>query len=378
MTDPVVQVENTDQNNDIFGWSADIFDNPNMFSATNDTPVTPQTTEDISDFSFNFDNLQAGEHVPAQEASAVTPPIPEVISEPVIIEPTPEPEPTPTPAPEPMIIDQVIEPKKVPEPRPPMQKPTVIEPQIKAGVTVNPWKQQVKKPEQIVKPDQRESRGQTPPQVRPQMQKSTPIEPQMKPGVSVNPFKPQVKQQVPPNKPTVEQVKPVQEVKIPEIVMETQPQNASGSDIKKKLDELIQITQKNYTVAKKNTAEFLEVFGANNDKVSILYKFSLEDGNVFIKKIDTDKTSGEDVVNDLWFVFNEENTSVEILLDGVLFFDEVEHLQDDPKKKMQVNEKLNKFIFLLGEHFKKTEKEMKEKEEAENERRRLQDIFRNF
>jgi len=62
----------------------------------------------------------------------------------------------------------------------------------------------------------------------------------------------------------------------------------------------------------------------------------------------------------------------------VLLFDEIEHLQNDPKKKMQVTEKLNNFIFLLSEHQKKAEKEAKEREEAEQERRRLQDIFRNF
>jgi len=66
------------------------------------------------------------------------------------------------------------------------------------------------------------------------------------------------------------------------------------------------------------------------------------------------------------------------MLDDVLLLDEVEDLQDDAKKKMQVTEKLNKFIFLLSEHQKKMEKEAKEKEQAEQERRRLQDIFRNF
>jgi len=82
------------------------------------------------------------------------------------------------------------------------------------------------------------------------------------------------------------------------------------------------------------------------------------------------------MTNDLGFTI--EDNSLQVLLDDVLLFDEMEHLQDDPKKKMQVSEKLNKFIFLLSEHQKKMEKEAKEKEEAEQERRRLQDIFRNF
>jgi hypothetical protein len=84
------------------------------------------------------------------------------------------------------------------------------------------------------------------------------------------------------------------------------------------------------------------------------------------------------MVNDLGFIMDTEHNSLQVILDDVLLLDEIEHLQDDPKKKMQVTEKLNKFIFLMSEYLKKAEKEAKEKEEAENERRRLQDIFRNF
>ena len=51
---------------------------------------------------------------------------------------------------------------------------------------------------------------------------------------------------------------------------------------------------------------------------------------------------------------------------------------NDQKKKLQVIDKNNKFIFLASEEHKKAEKEIKEKEEEENEKRRLQDIFRNF
>jgi hypothetical protein len=84
------------------------------------------------------------------------------------------------------------------------------------------------------------------------------------------------------------------------------------------------------------------------------------------------------MINDLGFVLDTDTNSLQVIIDDVLLFDEVEHLQDDPKKKMQVTEKINKFIFLLSEHQKKIEKEAKEKEEAEQDRRRLQDIFRNF
>lgn len=118
--------------------------------------------------------------------------------------------------------------------------------------------------------------------------------------------------------------------------------------------------------------------GADNDTVSITYQFSLLDNAVLVKKVETEKATGEELINDLGFVNDEERASRQVILDDVLLFDELEHLQDDLKKKMQVTEKLNKFIFLLTEQQKKLEKDAKEREEAEQERKRLQDIFRNF
>ena len=44
-------------------------------------------------------------------------------------------------------------------------------------------------------------------------------------------------------------------------------------------------------------------------------------------------------------------------------YDEIKDLQNDPNKKMQVLEKMNKFIFLLDEEYKKIQKYKKEKEE---------------
>ena len=76
--------------------------------------------------------------------------------------------------------------------------------------------------------------------------------------------------------------------------------------------------------------------------------------------------------------FNQDVDSLEVMVNDILLFDESEDLTEDPKKKMQVMEKLNKFIFLASEELKKVEKEIKEKEEEEKERRKLQEIFRNF
>jgi hypothetical protein len=64
-------------------------------------------------------------------------------------------------------------------------------------------------------------------------------------------------------------------------------------------------------------------------------------------------------------------------LDEVLLFEESDILEDN-KKKSQVMEKLNKFIFLTESKLKDAQKEIRAKQEEEEERKRLQDIFRNF
>jgi hypothetical protein len=102
------------------------------------------------------------------------------------------------------------------------------------------------------------------------------------------------------------------------------------------------------------------------------------DPMLFITKIEQNKDTEEEVINELRFTFNEERLSLEVVINDTLLFDEIEDFTEDQKKKMQVIDKLNKFTFLASEELRKIEKEIKEKEEAEKERRKLQEIFRNF
>lgn len=151
------------------------------------------------------------------------------------------------------------------------------------------------------------------------------------------------------------------------------------SDIQKKFGELFFTTKKIYEL--KHVEESFDILWADNDKVFISYKFLLSETSeptLFITKTEQDKTSQEESTNELRFSFNEETSSLEVMVNDILLFDEISDLAEDQKKKMQVVDKLNKFIFLASEELRKTEQEIKEKEEAENERRRLQDIFRNF
>lgn len=99
---------------------------------------------------------------------------------------------------------------------------------------------------------------------------------------------------------------------------------------------------------------------------------------LFITKIEQDKDTEEETINELRFTFNEETSSLEVTINDTLLFDEIQDFTEDQKKKLQVVDKLNKFIFLTSEELRKMEKEIKEREEAERERKKLQEIFRNF
>ena len=166
----------------------------------------------------------------------------------------------------------------------------------------------------------------------------------------------------------------------PVTVEEKEPIDAANySDLGKKLLELFNLSQ--HISELKKTDEGFQLVWADNDTLQILYTFVLGDPEfpmVSVTKVETDKTTEEETTHELSFYLNEAGTSLNVNLDDELLFDEDVDLKDDIKKKMQVMEKLNKFIFLVTEESKKLEKELKEKEAEEQEKRKLQDIFRNF
>lgn len=156
------------------------------------------------------------------------------------------------------------------------------------------------------------------------------------------------------------------------------------TDVQKKFGELFFTTKKIYETKEKlwtGGEETFDILWADNDKVFISYRFLLDETNepmLFITKIEQDKETEEETVNELRFTFNEETSSLEVMVNDTLLFDEIQDFTQDQKKKMQVADKLNKFIFLASEELRKIEKEIKAREEAELERKKLQEIFRNF
>ncbi len=199
---------------------------------------------------------------------------------------------------------------------------------------------------------------------------------------------PQVQEAEPSAVPPVQQA-PAQEperetVAMPEPeAIESPREQKLQSDAQKKFWELLDITKKIYDIKGRmgSGEDYFDILGADNDKVYISYRFYLDetyDPMLFITKIEQDKETEEETVNELRFTFNQESSSLEVIVNDTMLFNEVEDFADDQKKKLQVMDKLNKFIFLASEELRKIEKEIKEKEEAEKERRRLQEIFRNF
>lgn len=150
------------------------------------------------------------------------------------------------------------------------------------------------------------------------------------------------------------------------------------SDIQDKFSNLLDNVYELNELLNKKDGDLLEIIWSNNDKATVLYQFWINDQKeIHVKRIETDKENEETNFNEIKLWLNPESNLFEIFLDEVLLFEESDILEDN-KKKSQVMEKLNKFIFLTESKLKDAQKEIRAKQEEEEERKRLQDIFRNF
>ncbi len=155
------------------------------------------------------------------------------------------------------------------------------------------------------------------------------------------------------------------------------------TDVQKKFGELFFTIKRIHAIKNKlwNDEESFDILWADNDKIFISYRFVWDEANdptLIITKVEQDKSTEEETINELRFMFNEELSSLEVMVNDIMLFDEIKDFTEDQRKKMQVSEKLNKFIFLTSEEQKKLEKEIQMKEDEEKEKRKLQDVFRNF
>jgi len=186
------------------------------------------------------------------------------------------------------------------------------------------------------------------------------------------------------DEPVVEETAVVEEV-IPAPVVEVTPTPVvetavveeapmiEVSDVKAKYNELAN----NIGVLSNGSTEAIQIVGSNTDSAHVEYTFTKDEDIVEVTRTETNKETEDSSENIIAFVSSLDDGQIQVFLDDTLLFEE-EELLADPKKKMQVMEKFNKFIFLTGEKLKDVEKARKAQEAELQEKRRLQDIFRNF
>lgn len=153
--------------------------------------------------------------------------------------------------------------------------------------------------------------------------------------------------------------------------------NLFKTDLQKKFGELQWKTEKIHELVGKAQDVWFDLLWWNDDRQKTIYKIVSGSDYVEIEKEELNKEDESTVTNTLEFVLVEnleQNMTLQLLVNGIELYDEMKDLQSDPNKKMQVMEKMNKFIFLLDEEYKKIQKYKKEKEE----RNAVKWVFRNF
>lgn len=153
--------------------------------------------------------------------------------------------------------------------------------------------------------------------------------------------------------------------------------NQFKTDVQKKFGELQWKSEKIHELVKKDQDVWFDLLWWNDDRQKTIYKITSWSDYVEIEKEELNKEDESTTTNVLSFDLYEDfdnNMSVQLFVNEIELYDEIKDLQGDPNKKMQVLEKMNKFIFLLDEEYKKIQKYKKEKEE----RNAVKWVFRNF
>ncbi|HRX63655.1 MAG TPA: hypothetical protein P5060_00960 [Candidatus Absconditabacterales bacterium] len=157
-----------------------------------------------------------------------------------------------------------------------------------------------------------------------------------------------------------------------EIEEDIEEDNEEEDKITKKFDELYTKAVDLSTLLKKENESGFDLLGGNDDRTKTTYKVSANNDNVKIEKIELDKESQKTQKNTLELSIS--NSFLHVKVNGEMLYSQLEDLNDNEKKTRQVIEKINKFIFLIDEEYKKIEKEKGEREK----RGKMKGIFRNF
>ncbi len=176
--------------------------------------------------------------------------------------------------------------------------------------------------------------------------------------------------------------KKIEKTEVEEIVKKEEPTKENNIEIKKedplktdlqnKFTELVNGTKEIYELIGKDAEEWFDIVGWNDDRIKTTYNIIMWEDYIEINKFELNKADNKVQEYKLEFIVNKASLNVKV--DDELLYDEVTDLQENANKKMQVMEKLNKFIFLITEEFKKLEIEKWKKEK----RNIMKWIFRNF
>ena len=156
---------------------------------------------------------------------------------------------------------------------------------------------------------------------------------------------------------------PVEDVEEP--VEEDKPESfendESKSYVQNKFLELKFEWEKIFQLVKKDYSVWFDLLWANDDRQKIIYKLFIDGDDIEIRKTITDKTKDNETTTHT-LEFNLDWDSLDILIDWELLYNEDKDLKNDENKNKQVVEKLNKFIFLITQEYKKISKDRKNKE----------------
>jgi flagellar motor protein MotB len=139
---------------------------------------------------------------------------------------------------------------------------------------------------------------------------------------------------------------------------EVEKEPVEVSDLKKKFDKLFGDIKEVYSLKNITDESLFDVVGSDNDTVRVVYSFGLEtDGIdvVVVKKKEVNMKTNEEKEDLLEIEFDEDEEGIQLYLNDDLLFDEQKDLDSNVKQKMQVMEKMDKFIFFDRWIFKKIE-----------------------
>ena len=376
--------------NDFFGWSEEVFDNDQLLQVKveGDQPSSPDISSPMQDpGELTWDPLSHDEEdIPQDKPQVSFNPIedmgPANTSEPEIdtnfhLDLSDGDDKIESPTPETVDIsssaqDQSTPPQEMPQPAQPEEPVEETQPEEQAEQAEETPVDEVITPEDVWPlPDDEPTPDET---IDEEVQPEAQVQEEPQDQEETEETTEETTQQIAPEEQVQEDSSPDTDVNMQEEISPTNP-----NEIVAKFLELYASTQE-MTNFKQATSGF-DVLWADNDKVRVMYNFFVGDENyplLLITKTETDKDTEEETVHELNFYLNEEKTALNINLDDIILFSQEDDEPRDVKTQMQVTDKINKFQFLLNEEIRKIQKEKREQEAQDQERKKLQDVFRNF